>query len=81
MKLIDDIKQFHKFLSVQATVIGGAIVAVVVADPVTASAAIGGFVSPAHIPLVTILVSVFVSLAARAKAQPSLDKKDDNNAD
>lgn len=76
MKLIEDIKQFPKFLSVQATLIGGAIVAAVVADPITASSIIGGFVSPQYMPFVTIFISVLGVLAARAKAQPSLDKKD-----
>ena len=80
MKLIEDIKQFPKFLSVQATLIGGAIIAAVVADPTTASSIIGGFVSPQHMPFVTILISVLGVLVARAKAQPNLDKKDEDDA-
>lgn len=74
MKLIDDIKQFHKFLSVQTTVIGGAIVAFVVANPETASAAIGGLLPPQYMPFATIFVSVAVTLIARAKAQTNLSK-------
>jgi len=74
MKLIDDFNQFHKFLSVQATVIGSAVVAAVVADPSMASAAIGGLLPPQYMPFVTIFVTATVTLIARAKAQPKLDK-------
>lgn len=78
MQLIPDIKKFYKFLSVQVTVIGGALVAAVVADPVTASTIIGGIVAPAHMPFVTIGLSVITTLVARAKAQPTLDENKDN---
>ena len=78
MQLIPDIKKFYKFLSVQVTVIGGALVAAVVADPVTASTIIGGFIAPAHMPFVTIALSVVGTLVARATAQPSLDENNDN---
>ena len=79
-KLIDDIKQFHKFLSVQATLIGGAIVTYAVNDPTGASAAIGSILPPKYVPFAAVIVSVVITLAGRAIDQPKLNKgKDDAN--
>ena len=78
MKLIDDIKQFHKFLSVQATVIGGFFIAWVVSDPAAASAALGGVIPKQYMPFVSIAISMIVSLGSRAIAQPKLNKGQDD---
>ena len=78
MKLIDDIKNFPKFLSVRVSVVGSALVAVVIADPATASAAIGSLLPPKYMPFAALGVSLFVSLWARAVKQPKLDKGEGN---
>ena len=81
MKLIDDIKNFHKFLSVRVNVVGSALVAIVIADPNTASAAIGSLLPPKYMPFAALGVSLFVSLCARAVKQKNLDKgKSDGNS-
>lgn len=80
MKLIEDFKNFHKFLSVQLTVLGGALVAFATANPDMVSTAIAGTVSPQNIPMASLGVSILLTLIGRAIDQPSLKKDDDNAA-
>ena len=80
MKLIEDIKQFPKFLSVQATLIGGAIVAYAVSDPVGASNLIGSVVPPQYTPFAALLVSMIITLGGRAIQQNTKKGSDDANS-
>lgn len=72
MKLIDDIKHFGKFLSVQASLLGAAITTYAFSDPAGAAQVIGSIVPPAAMPYVGIAVWLIGSLAGRAVKQPSL---------